>query len=304
MITTLTITRLLHSINRNKYLLQEGAFLMPRKRTVITEEYKKIFPTRLRLTMALQEKTQQEVAQALGKTRQAVSYYMDGSSSPDWETLSKLAQYFGVSADWLLGLSDTQSTDADIQMVCEYTGLSEEVITDLHSRNMKHGPRDNEAVNFIDKILSCFKTNDTLLSLWLSNRYAALTKEIISSVSKQLDNEHIQDGFACFEAGTEITQTFSSISKQSNIKSYQLDIDSMYTDTEIEQTFYEYRRWRFEAIDGFTKIIDDILTPYHDLGNLVSETMEKIDSICRQTENQNEQDTSPEAERSAPHGND
>ena len=78
---------------------------MPRKRESLPEDYNSSFPIRLRYIMKKQNKTQQEVADAIGKTRQSIGYYADGTSSPDWKSLAALAEYFDVSTDWLLGLT-------------------------------------------------------------------------------------------------------------------------------------------------------------------------------------------------------
>lgn len=76
------------------------------------------FPERLRILMDEQHKTQQDVANYLRKSRQAVGSYANGSSSPDWETIAQLARYFHISSDWLLGISNIRdkkvaSTTAD-----------------------------------------------------------------------------------------------------------------------------------------------------------------------------------------------
>lgn len=93
------------------------------------------FPKRLRILMEEQHKTQQDVADYLKKSRQAVGSYANGSSSPDWETIAQLARYFHISSDWLLGVSNIRdkqiaSTSADD------LGLSDEAVTALiQSRN-------------------------------------------------------------------------------------------------------------------------------------------------------------------------
>lgn len=46
--------------------------------------------------------TQQQVANAIGKTYQAYSYYENGKRDPDTETLKLLADFFNVSIDYLL----------------------------------------------------------------------------------------------------------------------------------------------------------------------------------------------------------
>ena len=99
---------------------------MPRKRKETSENYNKAFPTAMRHLM--EETTQADLAKALGKTRQSITYYCDGSSSPDWETLVKIANYFHVSTDYLLGLTNNPTTDKDLDAVCSFTGLSEQSI--------------------------------------------------------------------------------------------------------------------------------------------------------------------------------
>ena len=106
---------------------------MPRKKELKTEEYYAVFPSRIRKIMEDQGKTQQAVAEFIGKTRQAVGYYCDGSSSPDWKTIVNMARCFEVSTDYLLGLTDNPTTDPKIREICEYTGLSEKAVEVLNS---------------------------------------------------------------------------------------------------------------------------------------------------------------------------
>ena len=119
---------------------------MPRKKELRPEDYSSAFPTRLRDIMSEQGKTQQEVADEIGKTRQAVGYYADGSSSPDWKTLAKLARYFGVSADWLLGISEVKSLDGEVKQVCEYTGLTEAALKMVLTYKNAGAETDNRTI--------------------------------------------------------------------------------------------------------------------------------------------------------------
>lgn len=96
-----------------------------------TDMYDYDFPKRLR--SLLEGKTQQEVATAIGKSRQTVSYYANGEAAPDYETIIRLADYFQVTTDYLLGVSDIRTPKADLQAVCKYTGLSESAVENLHT---------------------------------------------------------------------------------------------------------------------------------------------------------------------------
>ena len=58
---------------------------------------------------------------------QTVSLYMNGQSLPDVLTLRKIADYYGVSADWLLDREGAVKViNADLAAAVRYTGLSEE----------------------------------------------------------------------------------------------------------------------------------------------------------------------------------
>lgn len=102
---------------------------MPRKQLPSFETEKEIFPSRLRELMNREPKTSQpQLADALGVQRQTVSNYANGQSAPDWKMLSKIADYFHVSADWLLGRTETENPCAEVQAVCQMTGLSENTL--------------------------------------------------------------------------------------------------------------------------------------------------------------------------------
>lgn len=133
---------------------------MPRKRTFTPDAYYRDFPSRLRKLLEEEEKTQQEVADAVGKTRQTIAYYASGYASPDWETIIKIAIFFHVSTDYLLGITDAKTTiDPDMRMMVDYLGLSEAAIKNLHTE--ASGEYGNNA---IDAILAgkCFSDYHSL----------------------------------------------------------------------------------------------------------------------------------------------
>lgn len=68
-----------------------------------------MFAENIRILRTKKEKSQQDIADYLQITRQAYSYYENGKRQPDYETLLKLAEYFGVTVDYLLrGDSDSE----------------------------------------------------------------------------------------------------------------------------------------------------------------------------------------------------
>jgi len=53
------------------------------------------------------------------------------------ETLYCLAQYYNVSTDYLLAITDIQSIEPDMQAACKYTGLSEAAINNIKNLGNK-----------------------------------------------------------------------------------------------------------------------------------------------------------------------
>lgn len=70
-------------------------------------DYEKAFPFRLRKLMDDGRISQQKLADHLGlKNRQSVASYCNGRSTPDLDSIVKIASFFGVSTDYLLGARD------------------------------------------------------------------------------------------------------------------------------------------------------------------------------------------------------
>ena len=100
----------------------------------VQDKYNAPFPSNLRAIINEKDTTITALARELGINRQAVSQYADGTGQPNADKLTRIADYFGVSTDWLLGRAGgVKSLDADIVGAGKYTGLSEKAINYLHS---------------------------------------------------------------------------------------------------------------------------------------------------------------------------
>lgn len=77
------------------------------------------------------KQNQEDCAKALGISRGTLSYYESGERKPDADIIYKMCEVFGVTADYLIGMSDVKSNDTELQAVCKYTGLSEEAIKQI-----------------------------------------------------------------------------------------------------------------------------------------------------------------------------
>ena len=65
-----------------------------------------IFSTRMISLRKTKGLTQQEMANIFHKSRQAISSYETQEREPEFNFLCKMANYFHVSTDYLLGISD------------------------------------------------------------------------------------------------------------------------------------------------------------------------------------------------------
>lgn len=93
---------------------------------------KNITTVRLRQLIENSGKTRKEIAEQLKCDTSTITKHYNGDRDITTDFLIKYANLFDVSADYLLGLSDTATTDKDIQFICKYTGLSERAIEVLH----------------------------------------------------------------------------------------------------------------------------------------------------------------------------
>lgn len=88
-----------------------------------------------RLKVLRENRPLQKVADSLGISRASLGYYESGERKPDAEILFKIAEYYNVSCDYLLGRTEAKTTDSNIQMINSKTGLTEESIAKLIKYN-------------------------------------------------------------------------------------------------------------------------------------------------------------------------
>jgi transcriptional regulator with XRE-family HTH domain len=91
--------------------------------------------------------TQDILAMKFDVTKNTFRQWINGYSTPTVDKLIKLSEYFGVSTDYLLGLSDTKSPNAEIQTVINATGLTEEAVIELTSMPVIKGYYSDESRN-------------------------------------------------------------------------------------------------------------------------------------------------------------
>ena len=97
--------------------------------------------------------TQRQLADKLDISFQAISTYEQGKSVPQSDVLAQIAQKLGVSADYLLGLTDEETTDTEIRAVAKYLGLEVSTIQLLLDYNNKHDGIEYSKTQVIEKML-------------------------------------------------------------------------------------------------------------------------------------------------------
>lgn len=207
---------------------------MARKETKTWETEKAVFPSRLSELMRDQKVSQEKLANALGVKRQTVSLYKTGQSSPNADQLCKIARFFNISADWLLGLSEAKSPDSDIQRICQQTGISEDIVKWLQivSKGQQNELPDSRLINNFNIF---FQGSGLELSEFLEELswYAKYAK----SVEKNCND---------------IKQEFEVAKAEDYISLCPLDEWA----EQLNQMSKEIRFRRFECIDSLTKRFD------------------------------------------------
>lgn len=133
--------------------------------------------------------TQQELANAIGITRQSLSRYEIAARTVSVEVLGALAQHFNVSADYLLGLSDVRSTEQDIQTACEVTGLSEKAVKMLKdSAGYKDAFYKNNILPILNAMLETkdfYRIADRINAVIVSQKRITINKKITKKKVKE-----------------------------------------------------------------------------------------------------------------------
>ena len=92
--------------------------------------------------------TQDEIAEYLQCSRETITNYECGRRSPDYKSLVMLAKKYGVTTDYLLGATNAETTDKDLQYICNYTGLSDKSVNILNKLSL-HQPEHNRILDFL-----------------------------------------------------------------------------------------------------------------------------------------------------------
>ena len=82
------------------------------------------------------DKTLDIASSEIGVSRVTLGYYESGERKPDIEILLKIANYYNVTPDYLLGLTDVKGENSTLRNIYSYTGLKVSSIQRLHGMNL------------------------------------------------------------------------------------------------------------------------------------------------------------------------
>jgi len=85
--------------------------------------------------------TQQTLADALHLKRETINMWENGFRDLKTGSIIALADFFDVSADYILGRTDNRTLDTSIQSACEVTGLTEHAIAILNKAQRNKGKK-------------------------------------------------------------------------------------------------------------------------------------------------------------------
>lgn len=147
-----------------------------------------IFAIRLNQLMLKHKKTQQDIAQLVGTSRQAISQYIDGQTQPTIEKLYKIANFFNVSADYLLGLTDIESVDIYDKKISELIGLNDEAINNLRTTNEDNKINIQVVNDLLNKNIGGVKVLKTIQSYleFDNTTYSAMPDDLIKAYNGKI----------------------------------------------------------------------------------------------------------------------
>lgn len=88
--------------------------------------YTGVFGKRLKELRKANGYTIEQFAELVGISKSSLGYYENTDRLPDVEVLARIADALNVSADYLIGRTNTAALKGKMKTVCELTGLSDE----------------------------------------------------------------------------------------------------------------------------------------------------------------------------------
>ncbi|MCH5299007.1 MAG: helix-turn-helix transcriptional regulator [Ruminococcus sp.] len=160
--------------------------------------------------------TQVQLADLLFCNRQKIADWERGKTSPSVDDLVNLSKVFEVSTDYILGLTDAKTDDYDKQFVCDYTGLSENFISDFLYEGLDIR---NYLLHFLNSIGNSEDLSNAFDSmLWYLNDYITAVEKL-----KAIYSETKNKTFEEFVTDTNTQLAISKANDEKDISKFRLE---------------------------------------------------------------------------------
>lgn len=203
--------------------------------------------------------SQSKLGKALSLSPATIGYYENGDRVPDIVITARIANYFSVSVDYLLGLSDVKSTEQDMKIACEVTGLSEKAVEHLSS--MK-----NKCVKVLQRKAGGTLCPETIIldHLITSGGMYSICFQISWLLNEKRNHDickrEIEEKIQIMEAEN------NRLRKYHDILPYQTADSKAVLDLENEKEWYDFTKWKFvkEIEDISEDVINSLQSFYFD----------------------------------------
>lgn len=174
------------------------------------------FASRLKYLREKAGLNQEQFADKLNISRGSVSYYENEQRVPDIEILVKIADYFGVTTEYLLGRSPNKTFENDY--IGKKLGLSDDAIGTLEMNNQSGNYPFIETVNHLLELESFYQTGipyedveeDVILynKVWLNGKVyspAPSKNRLLSTISNYFHTKLIDVNIHIMQNGVILT---------------------------------------------------------------------------------------------------
>ena len=124
------------------------------------------FSTKLRKLLKDKDIRQYELAEAIGVKKSTICTYTKGNSLPKLEIINKIAEYFKVTTNYLLG--KTEETTYTAEQICNLLGIDEKASEHLYS--LRHDIEEVKELDEGNKISHKYDEQLTMLSLFIADK--------------------------------------------------------------------------------------------------------------------------------------
>lgn len=188
-------------------------------------------------------KRHEEIANEIGVDKSSISKYINDNGEAGINSLVKIARYFNVSTDYLLGLTDVRSNDKSIKAICDFTGLNEDSVKFLAESKETH--LLNVYVDFLNFFIKNM-SDEIEISMddmrEMSTAKSLMNDELFNTVKDMAGDISVGEMFSRWERDSE---TFLMVDEVFELKNQIDDLETLIDGL------------KFKISKFFNKLIDD-----------------------------------------------